>query len=312
MPPETGITYSAIVVTFRRAASLRQVLRSLAGQTHPPSLTVVADNDPDRSAEQVVHSLLAEWPGSLVYTPVGANLGPAGGWAHAAAIAQDQQEHRGEWLLVLDDDDPLGSPKLAEAMLAGAAASGGNLAALGLRGAHWRPVRARLQRCNPPEGAKSSVDYLAGGGAPFYAWAAIDEVGFFHAPLFFGFEDLEMGLRLREAGWDVRVCPLPSLHEVADTATKRSAWREYYKTRALIWILGRHKGRYAVFVTVCRSVVLGGLRLMVIERQPALMRARFFGMVDALAGRLGARRYFPSENPPKPGLASTPELGATR
>jgi GT2 family glycosyltransferase len=293
--PDAPLAYSAVIVTFRRPESLRRVLDALGRQTFPPQLTVVADNDPEQSAQRIVAGARQGWPGSLLYSPVGRNLGPAGGWAHAAEIAGGLAG-RGDWLLVLDDDDPLGSPRLVESL---ATAVTSRTGAIGLRGSRWDRRRARLVRCRPPEGTTARVDYLAGGGAPLYSWAAIDRLGFFEPRLFFGFEDLDLGLRLNAAGWEVRVCPLPSLQEVPDTATVRTPWREYYKTRALVWTLLRHRGRYAVLVTVARSTLLGGLRLALLDRQPDLLLARLRGTLDGLTGKLGVHRYSPVANPAK-------------
>ncbi|TBT83129.1 glycosyltransferase [Propioniciclava sinopodophylli] len=305
-------SYSAIIVTFRRDESLAQVLDALRSQTHPPRLTVVADNDPDESARNLIEREQATWPGRLLYSPVGENLGPAGGWAHATSVARSRREDRGEWVLVLDDDDPLESPHLMERLTETAKRLEASVGALGLRGARWDARRARLVREQPPEGTTAPVHYLASGGAPLYSWAAIDEVGFFKPDLFFGFEDLDQGFRLRAAGWTVRVCPLPSLQQVADTAGTRSAWREYYKTRALIWILWNRRGVYATLLTLLRSVVLGGTRHAVADRRPDLARARLMGAWDGLRGRLGVRRYSPQTNPPKGVPAGNPDTAKMR
>ena len=73
------MTYTAAIVTFRRASTLGEVLRSISNQTMPPSLTVVADNDSEQSARAVVEDHQEGWPGELLYVPVGENRGPAGG-----------------------------------------------------------------------------------------------------------------------------------------------------------------------------------------------------------------------------------------
>lgn len=304
----SSLTYSAAVVTYRRVASLRDVLLSISEQVPPPRLTVVADNDPQRSAESLVRELRDRWPGQIEYVPVGENLGPAGGWAEAVATAQRWPESRGDYVLVVDDDDLLGSPSLVRELLDVAERSGPAVAGVGLRGAHLNQAKALLERVEPPEGSSGLVDYLASNGAPLYRWAAIDEVGFFERDLFFGFEDLDLGMRLARAGWTLEVAPLPSLHVVADTSPNRTAWREYYKNRSLLWILRRHAGPRAVLIALLRSTILGGARLAIETRNVELMRARWMGSVDGLSGRLGRSRYEPSENPPK----ARPSKGVVR
>lgn len=295
--PTPGRSYTAAIVTYRRAASLEIVLDGLLNQSIPPALTVVADNDPEQSARDVVRAAQRRWPNEIVYAPVGENLGPAGGWAHAVSVAASRPNQRGAWVLVIDDDDPIEAPTLVEGLIDTATDQG--VAGIGLRGARWHHRSARLRRFDVPEGTVAKIDYLAGNGAPLYSWAAIDRVGFFKPDLFFGFEDLDFGLRLRKAGWTLLVAPRPSLQEVADTGSVRTSWREYYKARALLWILREHMGSYAILLTLIRSIILGGIRLLIVERQPELLKARLLGAWDGLRGRLGVRRYTPGSNPPK-------------
>ncbi|MBB1494622.1 glycosyltransferase [Propioniciclava sp. MC1595] len=297
-------SYDVAVVTYRRQGSLRTVLSSLAGQTIPPSTTVVADNDPDRSAEAVVRDLQGVWPGRLLYSHVGANLGPAGGWAHAAHVAAADPAARGTWLLVLDDDDPLQAPTIVESLLE-VASRHERLGAVGLRGARLDRRRARLRRVEPPTGESEPVEYLASGGAPLYRWRALDEVGFFDDRLFFGFEDLDLGLRLARAGWPVRVAPRPDLHVVPNSAATRSPWREYYKTRALVWILKERVGHGPALVAAGRSLA-GGVAHSVRHRAPSVLLGRLRAVNDGWRARLGVRpEYQPGANPPK--AVPTPE-----
>jgi GT2 family glycosyltransferase len=291
-------SYAAIIATFRRPESLRGVLEGLARQTHPPALVVVADNDPDASARGVVDAFAATTSTEVVYVEVGDNRGPAGGWAAAARTAE-AHEARGDWLVVMDDDDGVSEPSLMATHMRHASehAQGARVAAVGLRGAVVRKPSGRLMGASRDE--PSNVDYLASNGAPAYRWQAVADVGFFDAALFFGFEDLDLGLRLRAAGWSLVAHPLPHLHEVASTSPVRVAWREYYKTRSLVVIGRRHVGVMFTFVFLARSVLLGGCVLAVRERSLGLAVARLQGAYDAMRGRLGVRRFDPSSNPAK-------------
>lgn len=292
--------YSAVVVTFRRPASLARVLASLAAQTLRPTRVIVADNDVTRSAQRVVEDV--RWADlHPVYLALDDNLGPAGGWAAAAAEASRYAD-RGRWLLVVDDDDPLGHPALIERMLsAGPVGKGSDrLAGIGLRGASLQRRRARLRRVEAPEGRSLPVDYLASNGAPMYRWDALDDVGFFDPELFFGFEDLDLGLRLTARGWRLWAASLASLHVVADTAPASVAWREYFKARALVAIAHRHLGSVAVATAVARSVLAGGAWLAVRERDVRLAGARLAGARDALRGHMGSNGRAPELNLAKP------------
>jgi len=287
--------YSVAIVTFRRPASLDAVLRGLASQHVRPGVIAVADNDPDESARPIVEEVQAATDVQIGYVPVGRNLGPAGGWARAADWLS-MNPNRGNWLVVVDDDDPVAGADVLARLLEHAQSTDADVAAVGQRGAVLNRMTATLRRVRTPG---RDVDYLASGGTPFYRWSTVDEVGFFDPELFFGFEDLDLGLRLTSAGYRLVVLPLPG-YEVGDTSVNRSAWREYFKTRSMIVITRRHLGTIATFSTICRTAVIGAARLWAETRQPELIRARWRGVGDGIRGRLGPGDFAPGTNPPKP------------
>ena len=111
------------------------------------------------------------------------------------------------------------------------------------------------------------VDCIAGNQFPVYSVAAVRAVGPFRSDLFFGFEELEFGLRLHDAGyalychgttWYDRRAAYGRLG--AQLAPSRSlselTWRRYYALRNLICIL-RDCGstRAALRVTLVTGVV---------------------------------------------------------
>lgn len=290
--------YSAAIVTFRRPDSLRTVLAGLQAQDHPPTLVVVADNDPNQSAEPVVAEFARGSGLEVAYLPLGQNIGPAGGWARAAELAAGRPE-RGSWLAVLDDDDPISHPQVMSRLGELADAAEPDVAAIGLRGARLRRWSATLRRVEATPAGAEAVDYLASGGAPLYRWASIDEVGFFDERLFFGFEDLELGLRLRSRGLRLLVQDLDGIHLVPNTSSVRTEWREYYKSRSLVVISRRHLGTPALLATLLRTLVLSAPRFLIVDRRATLIRARWCGARDGLADRLGPGSHAPTTNPEK-------------
>lgn len=282
--------YCAVVVTFRRPESLRRTLTSVVTQLHRPNFVVVADNDPGRSAAPIIAA--GVWPVPVFGLAMPRNLGPAGGWGAALRHAQ-QRPDRGQSVLVLDDDDPLQRPEVIGQLLS--TAVGAEVAAIGLRGAVvTRPLGLLRRR----SGRAVLVDYLASGGMPLYRWTALDAVGGFDETLFFGFEDLDLGLRLRAAGWSLIVSDSDVPQAVADTASERVPWREYYKARALAVVARRHLGHLATTFTALR-LGLGAMKLLIGPRGPKVALARIEGVLDGLRGRLGVRRYDPVGNPAK-------------
>ncbi|MCO5321147.1 MAG: glycosyltransferase [Microthrixaceae bacterium] len=298
-PAEVG-TYGAIVVTFRRPASLGAVLDSVAAQTRAPEKVVVADNDPRRSAEEVCsrHNDTGGLP--VVYLPIGDNTGPAGGWAAAAEFLV-RDEVVPEWILVVDDDDPLGHPDLVERLLevVECRKDGHRCAAVGLRGANINRVRGRLQRVRGTSGEPVSADYLASGGAPLYRIESIRQVGFFNSQLFFGFEDLDMGLRLQAAGWKLWAVSLPEMHVPAESAPTGAPWREYFKSRALVYITRRRLGKWVLAVVLLRSVLVGSIVSAVRWRSSHSGTARISGALDGYRGKLGPAGRAPHQNESK-------------
>lgn len=296
MNPGAEQTYTAAVVTFRRPDSLRKVLDSLTSQQLPPTLIVVADNDPDRSAEAAAREVTA--PCRVIYLPLAENTGPAGGWAAAVAAARTEAD-RGDFVAVFDDDDPITDTDVMKELVVELGDHPPNVGAIGLRGAtigRWTGLLRRV-----PEGVaeRASADYLASNGAPLYRWSVIDDRGFFDRDLFFGFEDLDLGLRLRSSGYLICVSSIPTRQVVLDTAPDRTPWREYYKTRALVTIARRHLGLTALAVTIARSFLAGVVRFARPSQQRHLLIARIRGIADGLRGMLGPRGYNPSSNPAK-------------
>jgi GT2 family glycosyltransferase len=290
--------YSAAIVTFRRPEPLRGVLDGLGAQSHPPGLIVVADNDPAGTAEPIVSEFSQHSAAEVVYLPLGRNLGPAGGWA-AGVHHLAGHPARGAWVAVFDDDDPIAHPEVLHRLAQRGTASGPDVAAIGLRGARLRRWSATLQRVGEESLTAVQADYLASNGAPMYRWSAIDEVGFFDEGLFFGFEDLELGLRLKRRGLTLLVEPCSDIHQVASTSPVRSPWREYYKTRALVVICRRHLGYVALIATLGRALLAAAPRL-VVRGEGTLLKARLRGAMDGLANRLGPQGFAPTTNPSKP------------
>lgn len=290
--------YTAVVLTYRRPGSLTAALAGLSRQSHPPTLVVVVDNDPACSAEPVVEEWTPPSSARVRYLPAGANLGPAGGWAIGVAWAEGEPD-RGSWVLICDDDDPIDDGSILRNLVISADEQNDEVAAVGLRGATLRRWTATLHRTIVSPNGAEPCDYLASGGLPVYRWKDIDEAGFFDGQLFFGFEDLELGLRLAAAGHRLLVVSVPGDHEVPDSSPVRTAWREYYKTRALVVIARRHLGRWSTLVTVVRIGIPGSLRLLTGEGGLQLANARWQGIRDAFLGRLGPAGHAPQENPPK-------------
>lgn len=297
----------AVLVTYKRAAQLERTLQALLEQTRRPDLLVVVDNHPDAANRLLLDHYLSRGL-ALEYLPATDNLGPAGGIALGMRRLLEAAE-ADDLILTLDDDDPPRTESLLEELedftrrMARIDPSAGGAGFMGAR-FDWRT--ARMVRV-PDEDLSGpvAVDYIGGNQWPLYRVAAVKKVGVFDGDLFFGLEELEYGLRLRAAGfnlyahgdlWNARrmrnnrtgsnVGPRVGL----PTAPRRAAlWRRYYTLRNLIVILRSH-GRTgaALRVTLERGVAKPLVNLATQPRAAAsLLRVNLAACRDGWRRNLG-------------------------
>jgi glycosyltransferase involved in cell wall biosynthesis len=291
-----------VLVTYRRPETLTTMLQCLSEQTLQLVHLVVIDNaaspevaaiveDHDRGQQQVTYVGAAE------------NLGPAGGIALgmerilARADADD-------WMVVLDDDNPPGWPTvLAELFAFGQSMrrEDPRTAAIGLVGARFDCTRGRLIRPHDEElSGPVDIDYIGGNHLPMYRCEAVRKVGTFSAPLFFGFDDLEYGLRLRKAGYNLYASgelwrrqrrAWGHTHRVVRPSAGLSApsWRRYYSLRNTIHILRKFGGTPAAVRVTAVQGFLKPLANLASSPGHAMrhLRLNMAACRDGWMGRLG-------------------------
>lgn len=281
MPGSSGRRLVGVLVTFRRPVELSDSLARLADQDRRLDHLVVVDNDGSSAVAHQVEAF-AQSGHDAVYVATPENLGPAGGIAlgmrHALRRADDR-----DWIVLVDDDDPAERTDLlaelsdfGEAMLAAEPMTAG----VGLVGARFDPTRGRLYRLSDDEiDGPVPIDYIGGNQFPFYLAGAVRTVGVFDSSLFFGFDDLEYGLRLRRAGYKLfasgplwleqrRGAGRLGLTVTPSRTVSGVGWRRYYSLRNLIEIL-RSDGQSgaAARVALVRGI---GKPLVNLPREPRL------------------------------------------
>jgi hypothetical protein len=211
-----------------------------------------------------------------------------------------------DWIVVLDDGDPpysaaaLGEHlRFGETMLARDPMTGA-VGVVGTRFDWKRGVMVR-PRDNDLTGPVP-VDAIGGNSLPLFLVRAIRDVGSFSRDVFFGFEELEHGLRLRKAGYSLYADGLRWRERRAeegrlglDVRPSRSlsplTWRRYYSLRNTIYILRSH-GRMgaALRVTLVRGL---GKPLANVPLSPGQavrqLTLNLKACRDAWAGRMGRR-----------------------
>jgi GT2 family glycosyltransferase len=277
-------TICGLVTTYRRPDWLRITLEALARQTRALDHVVVVDNDPERSAESTAAAMGAE------YLAAGDNLGPAGAWSLGAAAATG----RFSWVLLVDDDDPPAGESVVESLVDFfhlASQHDDRCAGVGPSGATFDARRGRS--CRPDLDVPDRylpVDWIGGGMCPLYDLSAVNRAGGLEPSMFWGFEDLDLGLRLRSAGYRLyrdrdhrpgRPIDVPTKAEGAPSAP----WRRYYTTRNLVRIVARESSWWWAGCVAVRSIVGAAVRSSG-RRVPATVAA-VRGAFDAARGRAG-------------------------
>ena len=284
---EPDLRVCGVLVTYQRPTVLPVTLAALRAQTHQLSHLIVIDNDPAESAR----SALTGWPaGQVTYLPTGRNLGPAGGLR--AGVEAAVGEH--EWVMFLDDDDPPPGADVVGSMvdfLKLAVSADSNCAGVGAAGALFdarkgvsnRPLMTSLDRL-------LSVDWIGGGMFPIYRVDALLAVDAPSSDLFWGYDDLDLGLRLRRNGLtlyrdrDYKV-RRPFDHPTKIMAATPPAWRSFYTTRNLVLILSLGGSRLRAAAIGLRCVLSAGVRSKGQRLRATRSAAR--GLADGLRGRTG-------------------------
>lgn len=241
--PESAKPYAAFIITFNRPEILRASILKIAGQTYPPDLILIVDNGNSPETQAMVASLTDL---SIEYAGLPENTGPAGGAHYGLGVLIERGY---DWIYWGDDDDPPRHPDTLERLARIAMESPQQqLAAVGEVGQRFDWRKGVVQRLNDAELCGTvEVDVIAGGQQLFLNSAALRAVGLPRKDFFFSYEDFELCLRLRRAGWTLvvdgermkaaRISAGRYGVKVESSAINRpreSLWRHYYSTRNAI------------------------------------------------------------------------------
>lgn len=290
-----------VLVTFRRPVALGETLRRLTEQDRRLDQLVVVDNDPSAESRSAVAGA-GPIAGSVEHLEMPENVGFTGGVAAGMRWVLERADDR-DWIVVLDDDDPVPYPivfselgRFGAEMLqrdpktAGVGMSGGRF--------DWR--RGRIRRVADRElGGPVRVDHVAGNQVPLYLVGAVRDGGTFHAPLFFGLSEIEFGLRLTRQGFSFyahgdlwrRLREKANRMNLDDRPSWRLApmnWRRYYVLRNSIYMLRRFEHPWTAVRVATVNIAKPVVNLPV---QPRLamqhLRTNLRACRDGWVGRMG-------------------------
>jgi GT2 family glycosyltransferase len=142
------------------------------------------------------------------------------------------------------------------------------------------------------------VDSVPSNHMPLYRLGALRRVNGFRGDLFFGFEELEIGMRLQAHGYRLVVIPTPSAASRRSMFAKAKAaprlasdvgWRRYYSHRNLLVILRWNRLWLALAIQTVVMPAIALVRAVRWRPRRALGEARTMlrATVDAYASRLG-------------------------
>ena len=238
----------AILVTFQRPTSLTNCLISLASQEEPLHQLIVVDNAPTPEARGLALGSSCAYPVEYLAAPE--NLGPAGGIATGMRLIEEKA-HEDDWVVTLDDDNPPWGPSAISSIHRSAdewLTKDPMTGCVGTGGTRLDRKTGRVSVVSDSQlAAGIQPDSIGGGRFPFYRVAALRSVGEFREDLFFGFEELEYGLRLRSHGFGMHIDPVlrkergradgSGQHSKRSMRLQPISWRRYYSIRNLIFIL---------------------------------------------------------------------------
>ncbi len=210
---------SYLIITRDRPTELGTALASIAQQTYTPSEVIVVDNASAEPAEPVASRF--DRPGRPVrYHRSQENLGVSGGRNVALRLA------RGDILITLDDDAAFADPDAARRVVERFQRDQG-IGALSFRivapSGEMRPKEFPTYDKSLNPDAEFDTTYFC-GGAVAVRRVVHEAVGLFVEHFFFGLEDLELSLRMLDAGF--RIVYFPSVTVVHQKAAASRLSRE--------------------------------------------------------------------------------------
>lgn len=235
-------------MTYNRPNILKATIGKLIAQTRPPDLILVVDNGSELETKSVAEDFSSSRVG---YARMSGNLGPAG----AAHYGLEYLIAKGyQWIYWGDDDDPPRHADTIERLLNIVSTNREEkIGAVGEVGQRFDWGKGTISRLEDSElHGCVVVDVIAGGQQFILNASAVKDVGLPRKELFFGYEEPELCLRLRRAGYkllidgermkEARISAGRYGKEVKGSALDRpreSLWRHYYSTRNYIYMM-RH------------------------------------------------------------------------
>jgi GT2 family glycosyltransferase len=227
-----------VVLHYQDSDCTSSCLESLRQLNWRKVKVLLVDNgSPDRSGPEIA----SKYP-EFTFLSLPENLGFAGGCNAAVKYCQDR---KAEWVWLLNNDTKVSPDSLRllmeqaithpEAAALGAMVympDGESYVACGIGEIDFRRAKTLMRKAVPPGQQVIECEWLSGCNlllktAPFAQVRGFDEEYFLY------FEDTDLCVRLREAGYQCLLVPGARIEHIGGASTQGSlsTWRSYYYTR---------------------------------------------------------------------------------
>jgi len=192
------IKYAAFIITYNRSGIITDTIDQILKQSIAPQKILIIDNSDNKDTEKIIDQLKNP---KLEYHYVGYNSGPSGG-AYIGLKKLANQDF--DWLFWVDDDNPPAELNLIEKIfdilpLIDSEECG----QLGLVGHRFNKWTGEIIRIRDEELKEKviEVDTIGGGQCKIIS-TKVARLGIFpEKKLFFGFEDLDIDIKIKQAGF---------------------------------------------------------------------------------------------------------------
>lgn len=195
---EKEIIYAAFIITYNRSGIIADTIDRILKQSLPPKKILVIDNSDNKETEKIIMDLKNP---ILDYYYVGHNSGPSGG---AYIGLKELANQNFDWLFWVDDDNPPTNCYIIEKIFdILPSVNIENCGQLGLVGHRFNKWTGEIERLEDEELKENviEVDTIGGGQCKIIS-TKVARLGIFpEKKLFFGFEDLDIDIKIKKAGF---------------------------------------------------------------------------------------------------------------
>ena len=233
---------SAFLISFNDLNNITNAINCIYNQTEKPTQFLIVDNSFSDTISSYCHN------NNINCYKVGFNSGPAGGASIALELLAKSNPN---WIYWGDDGDPPVDPDTFKKLLE-IAYENPSAGVIGKLGGKFISYRARTRVFGNSELSPIvEADYVTGGKQMIVS-ADVVKAGILPDPkLFFGFEELEFCLRVKDAGFKILVDGdgISEARHKAGNFDKTYRWkgksmgdfsrvnRQYYSVRNMLYIL---------------------------------------------------------------------------